>query len=427
MNRKEIKKWAEMVLSVFKGAWTGSIAGMVALWLFASCGGGSSSEEVIDLIPIFNGKNYVYINSQGKVAIEPDAKIIESSLFHGNYALAGVEVKVKGTNGTRNETRYGFIDRTGKWAIPPEYVKATIFSEGLAWVMPDNDTFIAIDETGKEVLRLTDASSVRCFREGFASFKSDNGKWGYIDETGKVVIEPVYHGAADFSNGLAAIIDGNARFKQDGKCGYINRKGEMVIPAQFDDAGDFTPKGYAVVGFGSSKDIFFGGGKYGVIDRDGKYVIEPSYNSMHADGDGDIFMVGKWIAERGYVLGYIDIHGKELVPMEFSALRFFKGNDYAGAQRSGEDHYCFIDRNGKTVTELPPPGEVWHSFSDGVTLVQSSAQPHKGKYLTNIKGDTLILMDYMIISPDYDEAYYSYTASVKGNATSLSGLHREIK
>ena len=57
--------------------------------------------------------------------------------------------------------------------------------------------------------------------------------WGYIDKNGDMVIEPRFHDAWDFHEGLAAI-------KIDWARGYIDKAGNIVIEPQFQYAGPFT-------------------------------------------------------------------------------------------------------------------------------------------------------------------------------------------
>ncbi|MBC8123362.1 MAG: WG repeat-containing protein, partial [Gemmatimonadaceae bacterium] len=79
--------------------------------------------------------------------------------------LAAVKVK---TNSVLSGEKYGFIDRTGKFAIEPQFDSA--------WG----------------------------FREGLAAVKLGTG-WGYIDRTGKVVVLAWYGKAGDFSQGVALV------------------------------------------------------------------------------------------------------------------------------------------------------------------------------------------------------------------------------
>jgi hypothetical protein len=78
-----------------------------------------------------------------------------------------------------------------------------------------------------------------CYGEALA-FRS-GGKWGFADGKGNIVIEPVYIEARSFSNGLAAVKDGN------GLWGFINDEGRIAIPAQYEDVGYFTDNGACFV------------------------------------------------------------------------------------------------------------------------------------------------------------------------------------
>ena len=78
----------------------------------------------------------------------------------------------------------GYIDKTGKIVINPQFDEAWTFSEGLAKVKIGN-------------------------------------KLGYIDKTGKYVINPQFDKAEKFSNGLAKVDIG-------GNWGYIDKTGNYV-------------------------------------------------------------------------------------------------------------------------------------------------------------------------------------------------------
>jgi len=86
--------------------------------------------------------------------------------------------------------KYGFIDKSGKVVIEPQFDGASNFSEGFARVKKDD-------------------------------------KWGFIDKSGKMVIEPQFDDAEPFSEGLAKV-------KKDGK---------VVNEPQFNDVSFFVEGG----------------------------------------------------------------------------------------------------------------------------------------------------------------------------------------
>lgn len=159
---------------------------------------------------------------------------------------------------------YGYIDDDLKYVIQPKYRHATQFSGGVAAVAND-DGWIMIDKTGKELTRLPQYSIVeplsdglyRVMREDIDVFLDKNfkevlvseyeyaatfsegmsciskgGKLGFMDKSGKKVIDFVYDNAYNFSQGLAPV-------SKNGYWGYINKQGKVVIDFIYEDATTF--------------------------------------------------------------------------------------------------------------------------------------------------------------------------------------------
>jgi hypothetical protein len=170
---------------------------------------------------------------------------------------------------------WGYIDKTGKLVIKPEFSLAGDFSEGLA----------AVEVGGKLVNHV---------------YRS--GKHGYIDKSGKFVIEAQFASASEFSEGLAKVQVGES--SGDGKFGYIDKTGRMVIPPTLEvvskDEGDCA-------NFSEGLACIVVDGKVGFIDRTGKVVIKPQYEVALPFADG-IALVG--VGEEPVKWGYIDKNGK---------------------------------------------------------------------------------------------------------------------
>src|SRR5215471_698742 len=100
------------------------------------------------------------------------------------------------------------------------------------------------DQTAHVVIppRFDDAGP---FSEGLAAVRI-GPKNGYIDKTGTFVITPqlMVVDLAAFSEGLAAVRVGEFL---SGKWGYMDKQGKMVIDPDFDTAGSFH-EGLAVIG-----------------------------------------------------------------------------------------------------------------------------------------------------------------------------------
>jgi hypothetical protein len=173
-------------------------------------------------------------------------------------------VPSKASNG-----EWGYQDKSGTYVIPPQFVHAEPFHEGLAlvyttWGMnllgKTEGVYLFgrvgyIDTTGKFVIGPRYAESARAFSEGLAAFQPGvsswgNSKWGYLDKAGKWAIKPRFGIATDFSEGLACVQvsqgNGTAGKEPEHKWGYIDHTGEFVIPPQFEGGGPFY-NGVAIV------------------------------------------------------------------------------------------------------------------------------------------------------------------------------------
>lgn len=109
------------------------------------------------------------------------------------------------------ENLTGYIDKTGKMVIKPQFLGAREFSEGLAAVLvpsstPGNPQWGYIDKTGKFIIQAQFVYAQK-FSEGLASVQISYGDgFGFIDKTGKFIIPPTLKSAGSFSEGMALFI-----------------------------------------------------------------------------------------------------------------------------------------------------------------------------------------------------------------------------
>jgi len=93
----------------------------------------------------------------------------------------------EGLAAVKKAEKYGYIDKTGKIIIQPQFDDAYSFHEGLAKVTRDKK-YEFIDKTGKITIQ-PQFDYADSFKEGLAQVKKD-GKSCYIDKTGKITIQP---------------------------------------------------------------------------------------------------------------------------------------------------------------------------------------------------------------------------------------------
>ena len=169
-------------------------------------------------------------------------------------------------------------------------------------------------------------------------------KYGYINEAGVFVIEPVFEYAEDFSEGLACV-------QKDGQCGYIDLNGEYVVTPQYYTGQDFMD-GYAAVAIEGGKidnscssevDM----GIWGLVDAEGRVVIEPQYDALsRVKGYGNI------IAEKDERDGLIDVENNILIPFAYEGLWFEETEEglYIWA-KNGREYFRF-DTKDATLTPV---------------------------------------------------------------------------
>ena len=165
--------------------------------------------------------------------------------------------------------KWGYIDKSGKFVIEPQFADAFSFSEGRAMVGVPNRLY------------------------------SIQYNWGFIDKQGRWIVPARYDSVSPFSEGLAAILFGD-------KVGFVDLQGEVVIKPQFDPDGG-CPDKPGRVGFSRFSEGLAAvqvNGKWGFIDRTGKWVIKPSYACAQPFSQG-LAVIG--VREQGlWRFGYIE-------------------------------------------------------------------------------------------------------------------------
>jgi len=135
---------------------------------------------------------------------------------------------------------------------------------------------------------------------------------------------------------------------QSNKYGYMNSRGEVVIPPNFEYAEDFVD-GMAIVKTGNG---------YGVIDKSGRYILQPIYSGCKLLGNG-------LIAYEAYKWKLKDAEGKDIGALEFDDIMKF--SEGLAAVKIG-DKWGFINTGGELVIE--PVYDFAANFEDSLCSVQ---------------------------------------------------------
>lgn len=321
---------------------------------------------------------------------------------------------------------WGYIDRSGKIAIPVKYHSAYPFFNGMAKVSL-NDKWGLIGKSGKEIVALKYDGIGNSFSEGMlrvclngkhgfvdtsgnevVSLKYDrvydfsyglamvfNEKlgWGVIDKSGKEIVSPKYHSAYSFSDGMAkvslngkwglidksgkevlpliydkigSISDGLALVKLDGKYGFIDASGQESISLKYDGAADFS-EGMATVAVNDDNYWITGsinnGKRWSFIDTSGKEVL------LH---NGSSFQNGVARIQTRLGYGYIDKSGNVIISPKYEHIEQFRGifaTDYDFIRFYQNNRFGMFDTSGKEV--LPPVYSKLETLSEGMLCAKT--------------------------------------------------------
>ena len=121
-------------------------------------------------------------------------------------------------------------------------------------------------------------------------------------------------------------------------------------------------------------------GQWGIVDKEGKYVINPQFDDIIADGDGYLF-------EKGNQWGWCDAEGKYVINPQFRDALTFDGHALAGARDSG-GKWGLIDRDGKWTVN-PQFGKIGKFLPNGNIIAQDASSKdwgiidEEGKWVVN--------------------------------------------
>ncbi|MFV0538306.1 MAG: WG repeat-containing protein [Dysgonomonas sp.] len=353
---------------------------ILATCLFCSCQKGKEANS--SFIPVKTEDRWFFINQRGETVIEPTQMVYKASFFYDGVSL----VEIADATSQTLPNPLTFINTKGEFITDNKYKYATIFNEGIAWVVNENGYPAAINKKGETLFSLKTCEKAGIFTEGLAPvcFTEDGIQtWGYVNSEGKNAIPPTFVKCSGFKSGLAPAVKDEAI-----GWGYIDKKGEFIIQPQFSEANCFRENGLAVVGIGD-RDT-----KYGIIDKKGKYVVSPQYDAIISDGE-------IYIVKVSDVYGWMTKDGKMLISPQFKMITPFGKSEVTGVTIDNKK-YGLIDKKGKYVVN--PQFDRITSFIGDIAPFQMGGKlgfiDKKGK---------------IVINPQYMEIQYDYMYDYMGS------------
>jgi len=260
--------------------------------------------------------------------------------------------------------KYGYINNVGQWVLSPIYDEAEQFDERGFAVISISDKWGIIDVTGTFIVNPIYEELHEDNSRDFAIARY-NEKYGVIDLSGSWIIKPDFDELLDFDD------QGISPAKVNGKWGIVDLQGKWIIEPKFDEIenssissrnlirfnddgegvymGWFDRKGYCAVEINkrngfidinggwlidpildehslrlswseistydvNDRLIVRANGKFGLLDRLGKYVVDPEYYVL------ELIECGIYKASKNNKYGFIDYSGNWIIPPRFDYI-----------------------------------------------------------------------------------------------------------
>lgn len=436
---------------------------VAAASILVSCEGVDSIGEEILLIPVKNGEEFQYIDKDGKIVINPQFKtatvfreglaLVETSGDNPQFGFINEDGKYVINAQYNQATIFSeglawivsensaptAIDTEGQLKFTlQDAEKVKIFKEGLAAFSIVNEEgeekWGFVDKTGKTVIN-PQFSEVSNFSNEKCAVRNDDGKWGFIDKEGGIVINPQFDAATDFNKGKCVVtysdkqgvidiegkyiinpqfstmrIDGDLYLvNQDGKFGWCDNDGKLIINPQFSEAFPFLGNELTSVKSGES---------YGYIDKEGKYIINPQFE-LALPFDGSLALV----TSAGKV-GFIDVEGKYVINPQFDDVSL----DFIVYKLTGESVFNTVSTdyfNLGAITSIInfdyPEGFTFNSTFEDIMNNYGLSESDFSKYRTEYQ-----VQSSKKITNDADYNFY-VLGSPYETYTDNSGWYPELK
>lgn len=387
---------------------------------------------------IFDKKGYLLVKNNNKFGIIDKNNLVKtpflfdylSNFDNKGFAIACTCIKTieipdlidKNMMHITSEDECGIIDRQGNWIVQPiydnimRYSEATIFDQkgflkvgiglkqgfldrkGKLLTNSDNPFTLHNYVNDLTISLLTDTNSKRDYPKY---------KFGIINRKGNWVIPAIYDNIENYDGYVDKELFDSHGFllvKKNNKWGFVDSKNNIKIPISFDNLTSFDIHNHSIA---SKKDSVYNSEseqyeeffKTGIIDRRGKWLLNPDFEEILAYRDS-IKIYNSYSDPKGYLKikkndkwGFLDNDFKVKVPFIFDTLYDFDDKDFACACTKIEESYTrkicgFINRKGEWV--ITPQFELLRPFN---RIGLAIAILNKRKGYINRKGELILEFD----------------------------------
>ncbi len=267
--------------------------------------------------------------------------------------------------------KWGFIDAEGTSVIPFQYKTVKNFSDDYAFVQLFDNHWQLIDTVG-QVVQIIRGQKFSNVKEGMFAVKKPRG-WQYKSVKKQDSLEMYFHKISDFINGTAIV-------KNFEKYGVINKEGKVIVD-------------YIYSGIKYDRDlnrfIVKDNGSYHLLDIKGKRISDIKYENVSLSQNKTFAYQsnGAWFLsnELGQI---VDLEAEKIIP----------GGDGIWLFRQ-EGMYGLIDQFGKIIMEAKYP--LIQQFQDSMAVVMKTKS--SWNYI-NTNGQEVLSFD-LPIAFDFKNGY----------------------
>lgn len=171
---------------------------------------------------------------------------------HGTYLRASNYAS--GIAAVFNGSEWTLVDASGAAVCDKRFSDVKLhgngdYQYGGIMIAAENGAYGIYDATGSLLADLQAKDMDIYMGESIAYCDAATGMWGMVTKDGKIAIAPTFAAAKSYSNGLAAVSDGEL-------WGFADKAGEVVIGYQFYDADYFTNAGLCAVSLNGENFVF---------------------------------------------------------------------------------------------------------------------------------------------------------------------------
>ncbi len=352
-----------------------AICTVMAASMLSSCGKNEPEKQMEYLAVQFSeGGMWSIIDQDGKMVAE-NAYPAEAEIFPISHGIYWVNSK--------GWYKLYSVEHPDKPIMDEGFREVSNFGESdRAAVYKRNEPIRIINTKGETIATLPESiDEVNSFnKDGYAIYKDQDDRYGVINRDGAVVVKALYRSPSPISEGVfTALREWGAPSEmiidvQGNELGEIpNDRYDIVSPdvregkiiaidsnSNIKQLYVFNTKGEQLFTIPDTYEFYKGRvcykdgylavtnseGTFGVVDAQGKVVLQTSYTALINQGNGE------FVAQKGEKWGVINIKGDIIIDFNYDADPFERlrlGDNFV--MKKGND-YVLVSREGKEILEF---------------------------------------------------------------------------